>query len=722
MNQHVRPQLANPLPRMRNYPDPLLEKGDGLVIDGMWHQFIRRDPEGITVQVMDASGVQRRLGRKEFWELYYSHRLSIQRSALAAASMDAVVARLAARPLEAFSKDEVEKAMWKLFHVQFLERMQDEGRVGRVRLGYKKAAKMSAWLWRRQQAAEAGKPVHSLPLQIPGWSSLREWQWRYESSGKQLVSLVDGHSEKGTAGSRLDGRVEAIIAELVRTRFLTREEIPLAAVHEEICAHVMELNDRLPASDQLGEPAYSTVDGWIKRNYTIFDVTLARKGREAAIQKLKLVRKGPVGLWPMHTIQMDFARLDMFAVNKDGDPLFGTVERSRPWVVIAVCTLTGMIVGYHITFEPPCWQSAMACLRHAVMPKDLSSYKDIQSDYPCMGGFKIVMMDNDKAFRCQSLLIAVASLKAAVKWGPAGQARRRGKIERTFRTINHDFAAFTPGRSFHNVQARGDYEAEALAAFTLAEIHERFTRWVVDIHHNRSQAPFGLTPLQKWEKFGGAVHVLDKAADLDALLAITIQRTIQRQGIRVFGLRYRSPVLERLLQRSGGKGRQYAIKINPDDLMSVLLFNDVDEKWEYIPCVTPEYVEGIGLEEWRRQCVLARKLNGVGSPARRHLLEARRLLNEEAAARGAVPRKRLDEKELEYFRENTEDPVFDIVDEDRPRRRRKAGRATEADAVDTHVPAERAVDAAPAHRAAASVTPLAVHDPESWRGFKAEWE
>lgn len=457
MNQHVRPLPANPLPRMRKFPDPMLEKGDGIVIDGMWHQFIRRDREGITVQVMDASGVQRRLCRQEFWELYYGHRLSIQRGSLAAASMDAVVAKLAARPLEAFKKAEVEKAMWKLFHVQLVARMQDEGRVKRNRMGYRKAAKIGAWLWRRQEAAETGKPAHTLPLKIPGWSTLREWQWRYESSGNQLVALVDGHCEKGTPGSRLDGRVEAIVADVVEKRYLTLEENPKALVHEEICARVMELNDRLPKSEQVGEPAYATVSAWINRHYSVFDIVLARQGPEAAIQKLKLVRKGPVGLWPMHTIQMDFARLDMFAVNNDGDPLFGTVEKSRPWVVIAVCTLTGMIVGYYITFEAPCWQSAMACLRHAVMPKDLSGFKDIRSDYPCMGGFKVLMMDNDKAFRCRSLLIAVASVKAAVKWGPAGQARRRGKVERTFRTINHDFTAFTPGRSFHNVQARGDY-------------------------------------------------------------------------------------------------------------------------------------------------------------------------------------------------------------------------------------------------------------------------
>jgi len=668
MNVHVTNPGAVALPKMRKYADPKLEKSDGLVIDGAWYAYVRRDVDGISVRSMDAQCVERRLSRREFWELYYARRLTLHRGSLA--NVDPVVARLLARPLDSFPKQDVDEAMRRLFYLDVLDKMYAAGRVSLTKLGYGKAARTAAWLWRRQQAADAGVPARSLPLTIPDWTTVRDWRGRYISAGKQLVALVPAHSEKGLGGCKLDGRVQVIIDELVRIRFLTREEIPLVQVHEEICGRIMEMNDSLPPADQLQEPHYNTLSGWIRRNYTDFEIMLARKGKEAAIQKMKQVKKGPVGSWPMHTIQMDYVRLNMMAVTKKGDPLFGSVKASRPWLVLAICTLTDMIVGWYVTFEPPSWQSAMACLRHAVMPKDTSHVPGILSDYPCMGGFKILMLDNEKAFRSQSLKVAVASLKAAVKWGPAGQPRRRGKIERAIRTLNSDVTGFVPGKTFSNVQERGDYDSEGMAALEIEEIDARITRWVVDVYHNRPRGLFGLTPLQKWEKFGGTVSVLDNAADLDALLAISVQRTIQREGVRIFGLRYNSPALQKLLNRSGGRGREYAIKINPADLAHILVFNDMDEKWEYVGCVTPDYADGVDLETWRRELALARKMNGGNSPSRRHLLTARKALNEEAGRMGAKPRRYTDQRTIDYFREHIDDPVFELAEAVRPVRRR----------------------------------------------------
>lgn len=668
MNMHVSNLGAIFLPKMKKYADPKLEKSDGLIIDSVWYAYLRRDVDGITVRSMDAHCVERRLSRREFWELYYSRRLTLHRGSLA--NVDPVVARLLARPLESFPKEDVEEAMRRLFYVDVIEKMYAAGRASLTKLGYGKAARIAAWLWRRQQAGETGVQSKTLGLSIPDWTTLRVWRTRYVSAGNQLVALVPAHSEKGLGGSKLDGRVQVIIDELVRTRFLTLERLPLAQVHEEICCRVMDLNDTLPVADQLQEPHYNTLSGWIKRNYTDFEIMVAREGKDVAIQKMQQVKKGPVGSWPMHTIQMDYVRLDMMAVTKKGDPLFGSVKASRPWLVLAICTLTDMIVGWYITFEPPSWQSAMACLRHAVLPKDLSHLPGILSYYPCMGGFKILMLDNEKAFRSQSLKVAVASLKASVKWGPAGQPRRRGKVERTIRTLNSDVTGFVPGKTFRNVQERGDYDSEGMAAYEIEEIDARVARWVVDIYHNRPRGLFGLTPLQKWEKFGGTVSVLDSAADLDALLAITVQRTIQREGVRIYGLRYNSPALQKLLNRSGGRGREYAIKINPADLAHILVFNDMDEKWEYVGCVTPDYAEGVDLETWRRELALARKMNGGNSPARRHLLTARKALNEEAARKGAQPRRYTDQKMIDYFQQRIDDPLFDLLEDARPRRRR----------------------------------------------------
>lgn len=669
MNIHVKSAHSVRLPTMRKYADPKLEKSDGVMIDGALYGLDRRDADGITLMSLMQPVVQRRLSRREFWELYYGGRLSIHRGTVG--SVDPVVAKLLQRPLASFPKDDQDEAMRRLFYIEHLERLYAAGRVSLTRLGYVKAIRQAAWLWRRDRASDLGVAQKKLPLEQPSAGTLKEWRSRYVSSGKQLVALVPAHSEKGNTGSKLDGRVEVIVDELVRERFLTQERIPLAQVHDEICSRVMQLNDTLPQSQQLPDPHVNTVSAWIKRHYTDFEILVARHDRDFAVKKMKQVKKGPVGLWPMHTIQMDYVRLDVAVLTPEGHPLFGKVRASRPWLVMATCTLTDMVVGWYLTFEAPNWQSAMACLRHAVLPKDLSRYPGVLSDYPCMGGFAVLMMDNEKAFRSMSLKVAVASLKATVKWGPAGTPSRRGKIERTIRSFNADVTGFMPGKTFSNVTEKGDYDPVARAAYSFEELEARVARWVVDIHHNRPRGLFGLTPLQKWEKFGGTVSVLDSAADLDALLAITVQRTIQREGVRVFGLRYNHPALQKLINRSGGKGREYAIKMNPADLGDILVYDDMDEKWLYVPCTEPEYAEGLDIDSRRREMALARKLNGGNSPSRRHLLKAREDLNREAAAKGAQPKKYTDPKSIEYYTQHLDDPLFDMLMESRPKRRRR---------------------------------------------------
>lgn len=503
-------------------PRARLEKGDGLVIDGVWYAYLGSDQEGVRARVMDGTGVERKLTHWQFFSLYYASRLEIRRRAIG--HVPAAIVEGIRRPLQAYKPTEIDEGLRRLEYVQLARRLHRSGTIKRRLEDYERAARAGARLRRRRLARERGVPVTQLGLESVSRSALRQWYMRWEASGYMLAALIPQDWKKGNRKTRLDGAVVAVIREFVEKRYLVSARPPLSFAHAAIGARVMELNEGRKAHERLSEPDIRTVRSWIDRNYDEFTIIERRWDTETAIQKLGQVRRGPVGAWPMHTVQIDYARLDVFAVTSSGDPLFGTVERSRPWIIAAICTLTNMIVGYYLTFEPPSWVSVMQCLRHMVLPKDVSNVNGLQSPYPCLGTCEVLQMDNEACFRSRSMAVTAASLNIETDYGPAGKSRIRGKIERFFREVNHNFLALTPGRSFHNVVARGDYDGEGLATFTLDDLTRRITLWIVDVYHNRPNGGLlGMTPLQAWNSLKElGVGLPAKVTDLDALLSMTV--------------------------------------------------------------------------------------------------------------------------------------------------------------------------------------------------------
>jgi putative transposase len=707
----------------KKLPRARLAKGDALVIDGTWHSYLTSDREGVLARAMDDSEVTRKLGHLEFFRLYYSGRLEIRRGAYS--RVRPAIAGSLNRPSGAYIHKEQDEAIRRLEYVSVARRAKARG----SRDPYARSARACAWLRRRRAARERGIPARRLGLEAVSASTLKEWYSRWESSGFLLAALFRQDYRKGNRKDRLDGEVIAVIHDCVETRYLTLEAPPLSLVHGAIGARILEINDSRQKWERLGEPDIRTVSRWIDRHYDEFTIVMRRYGIEKAIQTCVPVRRGPVGLWPMHTVQIDYTRLDAFCVDNRGSPLFGTIEKSRPWVIAAICTLTNMVVGFALSFDPPSWFSVMQCLRHMVVPKDVTEFEAIQSEYPCFGVCEVLQLDNEACFRSRSMTVAAAALGIELDYGPAGVPRLRGKMERFFKEVNHRFVAFTPGRSFHNVVAKGDYDSEGLATFTLEEMRRRLTIWIVDVYHNRPNGGLlGMTPLQKWDALKDlGVGLAAKVADLEALLAMSIERTVQREGVRFLGLRYTGPEVAELLSRRRSKGRKYVVKIDPQDLSQVLVLDDEPgkEKWIYLDCTTPEFVQGKDLRQWKRFCELVRERYRGDTPSRRIALEAQKLLDDEAALRGARLVVAVRPEELDWYRANLENELFDIVLEE-PRRNRGRGQDSAHPIQDSELlvedgpvplieaPADVAALAAPVPETVLSDSEIDFDNPDNW--------
>jgi putative transposase len=647
-------------------PHLMLQKGDATIIDGVWHGVLDRDKHGVLVVAKDGSQVKQKISHGQMFALYFGGRMQIKRGTFG--KVPEVIADALTKPLASFGEAKINGALRRLEYCRIARRLQEKGKVNRrPEKGYARAARVAAWLRRRRRASEMKLPLSCVGLEQVSGSTLRDWYRRWESSGYMLVALVQQDGNKGVKGSKLDEEVVAVVRKFICERYLTLERPPMSAVQLAICGEIQKLNKSRDTLNQLHEPSVDSVNKWLNDNFDEFDIVAARYTMKVAVERFRQIKRAPVGLWPMHTVEIDYTWLDWYCVDDRGNPINGTWAKSRPWIVAAICTLTRMIVGFYITFEAPSWESVMHCLRHMVLPKKIDPSYGIQSPYPCFGLCEILKMDNERAFRSRSMEMAAGALGFVCDYGPAGQSRLRGKIERFFRTMNEGAVGFVPGKSFSNPRQRGEYPSEAKATYTYKQVVKHMTIWIADVYHNTPHGGLiGMTPLQKWEATKElGVKMADQVEDLDAVLAMTIERTVQREGVVFLGLRFQSNELQKFLERRNGKGLKYLVKVDPLDISMVTVLNDMDQKWIYVPCKTPELVEDVSLTEWKRTCILAKQMNGGSAPSRMILLEARRRLDEEAARKGARPVKSVQLEDLDWFRENSDDVVFDnTIDED----------------------------------------------------------
>ncbi len=124
--------------------------------------------------------------------------------------------------------------------------------------------------------------------------------------------------------------------------------------------------------------------------------------------------------------------------------------------------------------------------------------------------------DNGGPFVDESLLRSCARLSIKVTHSAPGRPMGRGKIERAFETIRHQFL----------VEITGDADPARHHVADLDELNDAFTDWVGTTYHRRTHSETGQTPTQRWAD-GGPV-ALPQPAALKAAFAWTATRLVRK--------------------------------------------------------------------------------------------------------------------------------------------------------------------------------------------------
>lgn len=166
----------------------------------------------------------------------------------------------------------------------------------------------------------------------------------------------------------------------------------------------------------------------------------------------------------LQELQLDHTLADIFLRSEtDGKPI------GRPYLSLAVCTYTGVIVGFHLSFDAPSCRTVSNLMLHALMPKT-EFMEELGLGgllYPYYGKPEVIFTDNAKEFRSRSFRRACDKWGIKVKFRQSKQAG--GKVERTFGTLNTKFIHLQRGTTCSRPLRTRDFDPAKDSVMTYGE-------------------------------------------------------------------------------------------------------------------------------------------------------------------------------------------------------------------------------------------------------------
>ena len=271
---------------------------------------------------------------------------------------------------------------------------------------------------------------------------------------------------------------------------------------------------------------------------------------------------------PLDIVQIDHTKADVTVV----DPVTRR-PLGRPTLTVAIDVNSRMILGFHLSLEPPSLLSVALCLTHAVMDKShWLAARGINTDWPAHGIPRAIYVDNGAEFHARAFGLACAEYQIELRYRPPGTPRYGGHIERLIGTMM-GAVHLLPGSHFSNIFERGDLDAEAEAVMTLAELETWLALEITGSYHARVHSALETTPAVVWATRVEEAQ-LRMPADLRQFLVDFLpseQRVLQRDGLHLFHIRYWADELRWLM---GRESRKFTLKYDPRDLSRIFVLTE----------------------------------------------------------------------------------------------------------------------------------------------------
>jgi putative transposase len=424
----------------------------------------------------------------------------------------------------------------------------------------------------------------------PSALTVFRWWKRWIKADRSVTALI-----KGSRGPKQNRRITKILEQeaqqLIEEIYLKPTGGSIKDVYDALKQKIKTLN--VSRNNPLKIPGRATLYRYVE-TYDNYLVMAARKGKQAADRHFRATGKGPEPQYILERAEVDHTPLDLLLIDDVTGMTIG-----RPTVTFIIDRCSRIPLGFEIGFEPPSELAVMRTLRQAIMPKNYVSqdYPEIENEWSAYGIPVNLVCDNGLEFHAEQLRRMCAELNIELQFCPRKKPHYKGAIERFLGTFNRQIAHKMEGTTFSNIEQRGDYDAEYLACLTLAEFKKLLHVWLVDVY---IQSPHkglgGLTPAVAWKDGLNIIEpVLPESKEkLDLILTIQKMPNLNHEGVQFKGLMYNSTELATLRKRGVAKVN---IRINPEDLGEIWVFDEQQGDYFKVRCTFPEYANGLTLAQ-----------------------------------------------------------------------------------------------------------------------------
>ncbi|MFE3206096.1 Mu transposase C-terminal domain-containing protein [Embleya sp. NPDC059237] len=417
-------------------------------------------------------------------------------------------------------------------------------------------------------------------------------RWR---AGEGVVSdLLPARSSGGRGGGRLPDEVEAIVAEVLRARYLTRQRRSVAVVCREVARRCRVRG--------LSVPSRGAVVRRIAQLDPVTAVT-AREGGEAARPLRSAGGEPPTVTGLLEQVQVDHTPVDVIVVDERHRLPVG-----RPYLTAAIDVASRCVVGLVVTLEAPSATSVGLCLAHAAVDKRPWLERiGVDAVWPMSGKPHALYVDNAAEFKSEALRRGCDQHGIKLGYRPLGLPHFGGIVERligTMMTLVHEL----PGTTFSNTTERGAYDSDARAVLTLRELEKWFALAVAS-YHGQVHESLGRIPARVWADLAATerpVTVGNASAFLVDFLPV-VRRTLTRSGFVVDHVQYYCDALKPWIARRERLGR-FVLRRDPRDISRVWALDPDGDIYLEVPYRT---LSRPPISAWEQQAAV-RRLRKLG--------------------------------------------------------------------------------------------------------------
>ncbi|MEV0386048.1 Mu transposase C-terminal domain-containing protein [Nonomuraea sp. NPDC050643] len=444
-------------------------------------------------------------------------------------------------------------------------------------------------------------------------------RWR---AGSQVASdLLPRRSSGGRGRGRLPEEIEALLLEVIRSRYLTRQRRTVSAVYKEV---VRQCQIR-----GLTVPSRGTLERRIGQLDPVASVT-ARQGADAARALRSAGGEPPVIEGLLEQVQIDHTVVDLEIVDERHRLPIG-----RPYVTAAIDVASRSVVGLVVTLEAPSALSVGLCLAH--MATDKRPWLErlgVEAAWPMSGKPREIFTDNAAEFKSEALQRGCDQHGIKQSYRPPGQPHFGGIIERLIGTMM-EMVHELPGTTFSNPAERGGYDSQASAVLTLAELN-KWLALAVTVYHGQVHGTLKQTPAGRWEQGvaegGRPATVSSETAFLVDFLPVE-RRTLTRTGFTLDHVQYYCDALKPWIARRR-QLEKIVLRRDPRDISRVWALDPDGDS--YLP-VSYRTMSRPPISLWEQRAAVARLRelgrDQVNETALFAMVEQMRQITKDAAAK-----------------------------------------------------------------------------------------